>query len=303
MSDILAKVKVLEFSTVTKSGGMNTRPMSGTWLPERQRIVLTTPAAYPQKALNVRRDGRVAVLYSDFTGSGLPPARAVLVQGIADAPDVVAAPQDLPDYWRGLFRKNPNLAAEVADPQHRATMDWYYWRLPILVEPQRIDVLQPTAAGGAWEPTVPDGTPMWVQLTDALTRYPSAVFTAQDEEGYPYSARAYVSQPNTAPSLHVHTEQPFRGVRGPANLLWHRHDGHSGEMAALLVAGIATGEGQDWTFTPERMPGLLPSGRHEPASFEEWIEDGRRRSAAYMEKSGIAAPTIDWAELASFGHQ
>ncbi|WP_225878118.1 hypothetical protein [Spongiactinospora rosea] len=40
--------------------------------------------------------------------------------------------------------------------------------------------------------------------------------------------------------------------------------------------------------------GHRPSGRHEPASFEEWIEDGRARSLAYAEKAGIAVPEIDW---------
>ncbi|WP_405436342.1 hypothetical protein OG373_05615 [Streptomyces avidinii] len=34
-------------------------------------LLLTTSPAFAQKALNVRRDGRIALLFSDPTGSGL----------------------------------------------------------------------------------------------------------------------------------------------------------------------------------------------------------------------------------------
>ncbi|PZG18783.1 hypothetical protein C1I98_38240, partial [Spongiactinospora gelatinilytica] len=242
LSEVLAGVRVLELTTVTAKGGVNTRPMSSVWLPERRQIMLTTPAAYSQKVLNIRRDGRVALLYSDFTGSGLEQRRTVLVRGTATAPDVVAAPQDIAEYWHGLMRRNPGLAEEAADPVRQAAMDWYYWRLPIIVEPQRIDVLRATPAGGKWDAAaIPDGAPMDVQIDDALTRYPSAVFAARDDKGHPYSVRAYVSRSETGSSLRLRTEEPFPGVPGPANLLWHQHNGRSGDMAVLLVAGVADG--------------------------------------------------------------
>jgi len=115
--DLFTDVRVVELSTVTRDGGLNTKPMSASWLPDSQQIVLTTPPAYPQKVYNIRRDGRVALLYSDLRGSGLPAGTSVLVQGLASAPDVVAPPQDLPDYWRGLFRKNPHLADGATEEQ------------------------------------------------------------------------------------------------------------------------------------------------------------------------------------------
>jgi len=77
--DLFTDVRVVELSTVTRDGGLNTKPMSASWLPDSQQIVLTTPPAYPQKVYNIRRDGRVALLYSDLRGSGLPAGTSVLV--------------------------------------------------------------------------------------------------------------------------------------------------------------------------------------------------------------------------------
>jgi general stress protein 26 len=298
--EVLAKTRVLELTTLTKTGGLNTRPMSGMWLPDRGQIVLTTPVAYPHKVLNIRRDGRVALLYSDFTGSGLSEVPAVLVQGMATAPEIVAPPQDLEDYWRGLFRKNPAGATKTTDPHYRTAMDWYYWRLPIFVTPLRVNVLEVSTTGGAWEPPAPDGAPMKERITDAVARYPTAVFAARDQHGHPCSTRTRVSWA-TADTLRLIPSQPFGGTPGPANLLWHRHNGRSGDMTALLVAGKAAEVAGEWTFSPERMPGLSPSGRHQPSSYEEWIQDGRSRSEAYLAKRGIAPPEIDWEKLADFG--
>ncbi|MFB7808210.1 pyridoxamine 5'-phosphate oxidase family protein [Streptomyces virginiae] len=52
-------------------------------------LLLTTSLAFAQKALNVRRDGRVALLFSDPTGSGLDPAPQVFVSGRAECPDTI----------------------------------------------------------------------------------------------------------------------------------------------------------------------------------------------------------------------
>ncbi|MFE2595868.1 hypothetical protein ACFXCZ_05080 [Streptomyces sp. NPDC059396] len=50
---------------------------------------MTTSLAYAQKALNVRRDGRVGMLFSDPTGSGAADAPQVFVSGTATCPDEI----------------------------------------------------------------------------------------------------------------------------------------------------------------------------------------------------------------------
>jgi hypothetical protein len=51
--------------------------------------VITTSVGLKQKALNVRRDPRVSLLFSDPTASGLADPPAVLVQGEVTSPDEV----------------------------------------------------------------------------------------------------------------------------------------------------------------------------------------------------------------------
>ncbi|NED99198.1 pyridoxamine 5'-phosphate oxidase family protein [Phytoactinopolyspora halotolerans] len=296
---VLKDVRVLELSTITKDGGVNTRPMAATWMPGTGRVFLTTPLATPQKVFNIRRDARVALFYSDFTGSGLSGAPAVLVQGTAEAPDVVAAPHDIPDYWGELFRKYPKLVDDFADDEARKAMDWYYWRLPISVGPDHVHTFDAAEFGGAWEPFPPENATMNEQIADAIQRYPTAVLCSRDERGYPFSTRAIVTGDPGSGNLRVQPTQPFAGRPGQANLLWHRHNGHSGEMHSLLVAGRVTNGDGTWTFVPERLPGEAESG-HETNSYEAWIADARTRSQRYLERRGLEPPEIDWKAFAGY---
>ncbi|MEV4117007.1 hypothetical protein [Nonomuraea sp. NPDC049695] len=91
---------------------------------------------------------------------------------------MVARPEDIKEYWRELFRKTPGLTEEFASDEAKATMDWYYLRLPVFVTPERVHVLEPVEVGGSFEPFPPWGAPMGEQIEDALTRYPSAAFVS-----------------------------------------------------------------------------------------------------------------------------
>ncbi|MER5392360.1 pyridoxamine 5'-phosphate oxidase family protein, partial [Saccharopolyspora sp. NPDC002686] len=203
--EVLSEARVLELGTIARDGCPNVRPMAATWIADARHIMLTTTLAHPQKTFSIRRDGRVSVLYSDFTGSRLTGGPAVLVQGTASAPDVVARPQDIKEYWRELFRKTPSLVEDFASAEARATMDWYYLRLPVFVTPERVRVLEPLEAGGSFEPLPPWDFPMGVQIADALERYPTAVFTARDSTGHPYAARAEVTGAGSNGELRLRT--------------------------------------------------------------------------------------------------
>jgi general stress protein 26 len=290
VTEVLSRTRVLEFTTLTGAGGVSTRPMAGVWFDDREEIVLTTPAAYSRKVLDIRRDGRVALLYSDPAGSGLSDMPVVSVQGMATAPDVVVPPQELERYWRGVLSARPPWADATGDPFYRYAMGWFYTRLPIFVRPLRVDVLEPAAAGGAWRPPPPDGAAMNERISDALTRYPTAVLAARDRHGAPCSTRALVSWTD-AGTLRLRPARPFDGTPGPADLLWHRHDGRAGDLASLRVTGTVTEIRGEWTLTP----GTAASG--EPPSQQEWLADGQRRTQAYLAERGITPPDVDWEAL------
>ena len=139
VEEVFRKFRTCEFSTLARDGTPITWPMTALWRPEEGRFVLTTSVGLAQKALNVRREPKASLLFSDPTASGLENPPAVLVQGDAEAPDEVrTSPAGFEDYWSRLFERQPAGAMYGAHPLTRYLFDWYYVRLPLFVRPRRV---------------------------------------------------------------------------------------------------------------------------------------------------------------------
>ncbi|WP_345365342.1 pyridoxamine 5'-phosphate oxidase family protein [Actinoallomurus liliacearum] len=80
----IAAYRTCEFTTLGRDGTPLTWPTAA-WRYDDGTFLVTTSLAFAQKALNVRRDGRVALLFSDPTGSGRPDAPQVFVSGSGSA--------------------------------------------------------------------------------------------------------------------------------------------------------------------------------------------------------------------------
>jgi hypothetical protein len=138
---VFTEFRTCEFSTLARDGTPITWPLITLWQPEEQRFVLTTSIGLPNKAFNARRDGRVSMLFSDPTASGLQGPPAVLVQGDAEVPEEIhTSPYDLREYWKRTWRVQPAGKAYGSNVLTRSPMDWYYMRLYINVKPRRIQV-------------------------------------------------------------------------------------------------------------------------------------------------------------------
>ena len=95
--------RTAEFTTLNKSGAPVTWPTLPFFDEAADRFIVTTSIAFPDKVYNVRRTPRVALHYSDPTGSGLAAPPIVLVQGDAVAPDEL------------IFRDGVSTAAAVTE--------------------------------------------------------------------------------------------------------------------------------------------------------------------------------------------
>src|SRR4051812_7614261 len=105
---VFREFRTCELSTLARDGTPITWPTLPFWQPEHGRFLITTSIGLAQKALNVRRDARCALLFSDPTASGLAQPPAVLVQGDAEAPDeVVTSMVGFEDSLRQVFRRQP----------------------------------------------------------------------------------------------------------------------------------------------------------------------------------------------------
>jgi hypothetical protein len=139
VEDVFEEFRTCEMSTLARDGTPITWPTLPFWYSDEKRFTITTSISLAQKALNVRRNPRVSLLFSNPTASGLENPPAVLVQGDAEAPDdietsVVGFESEL----RKVYLRQSASRIYGNDPLTRYLMDWYFMRLMIYVTPHRI---------------------------------------------------------------------------------------------------------------------------------------------------------------------
>src|SRR6185437_9984465 len=76
-----------EYTTIDAAGKPITWPLTPYYEPGDPCIDVTTGLGYPKKANDAQANPKVAMLFSDATGSGVEGAPQVLVQGTADVDD------------------------------------------------------------------------------------------------------------------------------------------------------------------------------------------------------------------------
>ena len=256
-------------------------------------FLVTTSIALPQKAYNIRRDGRVAMLFSEPTASGLMGAPEVLVQGTATCPDeIVTDVLAHAEYWRRLHERQPFNKTYGANGLTRKFFDWYYMRLLITITPTAWTVRPPLPARA---PASPAGAPAGV-VGDAfrqLVTFPSAVLGTTTPEGAPVLRRVHVT--GSAGDALVLDVPPDGDLRpGPASLLAHSHDEKLWSLRSLGVVGELVA-GPTWTFRPERIIG--DSGRATPLAIVRQLRRLRRTAQGYLDRRSLPRPQIPWADL------
>lgn len=282
LATIIRAYRTCEFATLAKDGTPVAWPVSP-WLCADGTFVVTTSVGFPQKAFNVRRDGRVALLFSEPHGSGLDRAEQVLVLATATCPDeIVTTPGDLVQYWSTLFQRQPS-SQSYLNPLLRRVVDWYYMRLVITIAPTQVITRPPVPHPGPIQSSGLLGSA-------ALSGFPSAVLSARDPEGAPVLARVH-PEPNES-SYRLDVPDDITTVAGPASLLVHRHDDKLADLRFALVRGhLAQDDGQ-WWFTPSQVI--------DPASTAlRTLRRTRRSTREYLRNRGLPRPRIDWAGFAA----
>ena len=104
--EVFERFITCEFTTVDSRQQPIVWPVTPYYSPGAPTIDATTGLGYPKKADDARRNPRVAMLFSDPTGSGIDSGIQVLVQGTAEVDD-----RDLEAnrerYWRESAVKLP----------------------------------------------------------------------------------------------------------------------------------------------------------------------------------------------------
>lgn len=276
---LISAYRTCEFATLAKDGTPIMWPTAA-WPTGDGDIVVTTSLGFPQKAFNVRRDGRVALLFSDPTGSGLDAPDQVNVSGTATCPDeIVTTPGDLADYWAMIFERQPDSRAYLR-PVLRPMTDWYYLRLIITITPGTVTTRRPLPPADA---TPPSGSR--IPGASIVDQFASGVLGTRDADGAPVLTRVRPVAGDTAYRIDAPHDLELRP--GPASLLVHRHDERLSKLRFALVRGALTGEPGDWSLTPSQVV--------DPArSTLGTLRLARRNARGYLARRGLSRPRVDW---------
>ncbi len=132
---IFERAITVEYASLTRAGEPITVPLTPYLGDDGATLDVSTGLTYPTKAERARRNPRVALLYADRVGSGLPDPPVVAVQGIARLSDDLQAATDR--YVRLASAKNPNAFRGMPAFLVRR-LDWYFARIWMHVTPTRM---------------------------------------------------------------------------------------------------------------------------------------------------------------------
>jgi hypothetical protein len=274
-----------EYVTVDGRGQPIAWPVTPYHHREEGCVDVTTGIGYPKKADDAAKNPKVALLFSDPTGSGIEDAPMVLVQGTArvDEEDLKA---NRDRYAREGAAKLP--AAQKGQPPKllRGMFTWYYDRIYVHVRPERVYVwpggdvgLEPTLYGAHAEEwrsghdELPDephaapegGSARWDDRMEAIgsRTYPTAVLALVSPDGFPFAIRVPARADKDAGVIRLEKEAvgvPWQP--GLACVTVHDHDPEFSWQRNFQVRGDLVEDEHGWRLEPHKLVGgfELPPG-------------------------------------------
>jgi hypothetical protein len=273
-----------EFTTIDAAGQPITWPLTPYYRPGDPCIDVTTGIGYPKKANDARANSKVAMLFSDSTGSGLDDPPMVLVQGTADVDD-----KDLDAnrarYEKETVEKLPAVKDMSPPDFFKRFFTWYYARIYVHVRPERVytwpgcDVsrepqlwdahLEEVRSGHDEEPESPQAQPeggsaAWDERLEELGRlHRSAAVSFVAPDGFPFSIRVPVSVDSSERLIWIDAE-PVGVPMAPglACVAAHDHDERFTYQRNFQVRGDLVERDGRWAVRPHKLVGgfELPPG-------------------------------------------
>jgi hypothetical protein len=273
-----------EFTTIDRLGQPIAWPVTPYYRPGDPCIDVTTGLGYPKKAKDALANPKVALLFSDPTGSGMGHAPQVLVQGTAEVDDRDLA-QNRERYTRESVEKLPAIKRMLPPKPVRGLFNWYFTRIYMHVRPERVYVwpdgdatkepqlfdahMEEVRSGHDEEPPgehapAEGGMAAWDPRMDDLgARYPTAVLSLVAPDGFPFSLRVPISVDRGAHRVRIGTGALGLPVQpGLACVTAHDHHPKFLWQRNFQVRGDLVEENGRWAVVPHRLIGgfELPPG-------------------------------------------
>ncbi|MGP4057221.1 hypothetical protein ACTWP6_20760 [Mycobacterium sp. 4D054] len=133
---------------------------------------------------------------------------------------------------------------------------------------------------------------MWTDAAKRLSRFPEAVLTALDAQGYPVSVRVSTGAYDAATGELPATLPPeLNAVEGPANLVCHFHDDKLWKLESAQVKGRLERRGDGWVFVSRTF--TTQSASH----MLSFLRSIHRSARTYLDKRGLPRPAVNWASV------
>lgn len=300
-----------EYMTIDRRGQPIGWPVTPYYRPGDPCIDVTTGLGYPKKAKDALANPKVALLFSDPTGSGIERAPQVLVQGTADVDDRDLA-HNRERYTRESVEKLPGMKQMLPPKPLRGLFDWYYTRIYMHVRPERVYVwpdgdatqeprlfdahMEEVRSGHDEEPPArhapaEGGMAEWDTRMDELgARYPSAVLSFVAPDGFPFALRVPISVDRAARRIRIGAGALGLPVQpGLACVTAHDHHPRFVWQRNFQVRGDLVEEDDGWAVIPHRLIGgfELPPGsalQRYRLNFRKILRYRRRAKAEMRER-------------------
>ena len=133
---------------------------------------------------------------------------------------------------------------------------------------------------------------MWDDILKNLAKFPSAVLTGTDVEGYPFSVRCTPQIDPSKKLLRLESMEHLLIQAGKASLLCHSHNELLWDLKAFVVRGDLRQDEQGWVFQPAQfIPG---GGVGSPLDQLKAMRRMRKSAKWYLEKRSLARPQVQW---------
>jgi hypothetical protein len=293
--DCFERFITTEFTTIDARQQPITWPVTPYYEDCGPTIDLTTGVGYPKKADDAERNPRVALLFSDPTGSGLERPAEVLVQGTARIDDVdLDANADR--YMRESVVKLPATKKMHPPKPLRGAFNFYYARIYIQVRPERLFVwpdgdlgsepeildahLEEVRSGHTEEPAEEhgppaSGTPAWDKRMEFLAEHETGVLSVLGPDGFPIAVRVpFRADPASRQILIEREPTGLPLLEGRACLTVHRHADDFTWQRNMQVRGNLERSADGLRLVPRKIVGgfEIPEGR--TGRFRDFVKKG-----------------------------
>jgi hypothetical protein len=283
VQQVFERFLTTELTTVDGRGQPITWPVTPYYHSGAECIDVTTALGFPKKARDAARNPKVAMLFSDPTGSGLGRAPMVLVQGtaIVDEDDLEANRER---YVREAAAKQGGPSSMPPESVQRR-FGWYFNRIYMHVRPERVYVwpdgdaarepelldshMEEVRSGHDEEPDVQPAGPeggggSWDPRIGELGKvYDTAVLSLVAPDGFPFSVRVPVSADRRSRLVLIDADATGVPLQpGLACIAAHDHEPDLAWRRNFHVRGDLVERGGGWALVPHRLVGgfELPPG-------------------------------------------